>query len=175
MGFLPASILIGPAKSPRSRRCGKTMILKKAAKNDISPLNETSAGHPSGLLLDRDAFLDPLSIGSWTPSVDKCQTDSHVVIRVELPGIKASDISLSFKGENLRIQGIKREPIPNRKLLCYYCLERNYGKFDRTLHISWVVNPRQATARLEKGILTIELPKLKDRRGETVKIKIAGR
>ncbi len=149
------------------------MVLKKAAKNAKNPLPKASARHSSDLLLDRDDGLNPLSIGSWIPSVDKCQTESHVVIRVELPGVKASDIWLSIKGENLHIQGIKKEALPSRKPICYYCLERNYGKFDRTLHISWDVNPRQAHAHLDKGILTIELPKLKDRRGETVKIKIA--
>ncbi len=148
------------------------MVFKKAVKSKIP--REKLSKSPD-LLLDRDDFLDPLSIGSWTPPVDKCQTESHVVIRVELPGVKASDISISFKGENLRIQGVKREPVSSRKFLCYYCLERRYGRFDRTLQISWTVDPRQASAYLDKGILTIELPKLKDRRGETVSIKIAER
>ena len=148
------------------------MALKKAVKNAKSLLRKSSAGQASDLLLDRDDFLNPLAIGSWIPPVDKCQTESHVVIRVELPGVKSSDILVSFKGENLHIQGVKREPVPSRKLRCYFCLERSYGKFDRILHISWVVNPRQAKACLEKGILTIELPKLKEKRGEMVKIKI---
>jgi HSP20 family protein len=147
------------------------MALKRTTKDAKSPVQKLSGTSPD-LLLD-GGFLDPLSIGSWTPAVDKCQTDSHVVIRVELPGVKASDISISFIGEDLRIRGLKREPVSSRKLLCYYCLERRYGKFDRTLHISWTVDPRRASAYLEKGILTIELPKLKDRRGETVSIKIA--
>jgi HSP20 family protein len=147
------------------------MVFKKAVKLK-SPV-ENLSNKSSDLLLDRDDFLDPLSIGSWTPAVDKCQTESHVVIRVELPGVKPSDISISFRGENLRIQGVKREPVSSRKLLCYYCLERRYGKFDRTLRISWTVDPHRASAYLDKGILTIELPKLKERRGETVSIKIA--
>jgi HSP20 family protein len=147
------------------------MIFKRAVKSN-NPMEKLS-NKPSDLLLDSDDFLDPLSIGSWTPPVDKCQTESHVVVRVELPGVKSSDISISFRGESLRIQGVKRKPVSARKLLCYYCLERRYGKFDRTLHINWVVDPRQASAYLDKGMLTIELPKLKDRRGETVSIKIA--
>jgi HSP20 family protein len=147
------------------------MVLKKAVKSN--KILEKIPNRSSELLLDRDDFLNPLSIGSWTPPVDKCQTESHVVIRVELPGVKLSDISISFRVESLRIQGVKRAPVSSHKLLCYYCLERRYGKFDRTLHISWTVNPRQATAYLDKGILTIELPKLKDRRGETISIAIA--
>jgi HSP20 family protein len=150
---------------------GIEMVLKKA-KNAKSQIQESSVGRASALLLNRDDFLNPLSIGSWTPPVDKCQTESHVVIRVELPGVKSSDISVSFKGENLHIQGVKREPIASQKPRYYFCLERSYGKFHRILHIGWVVNSRQANARFEKGILTIELPKLKERRGEIVKIKI---
>ena len=138
------------------------MVLRKAVKSKNLDV-----------LLERDDFLNPLSIGSWTPPVDKYQTESHVVVRVELPGVKSSDISISFRGEKLRIQGVKREPAPSRKFLCYYCLERRYGRFDRTLHIRWVIDPRRANAYLDKGILTIELPKLKDRRGENVNIRIA--
>jgi HSP20 family protein len=146
------------------------MVFKKAVKSNSRMENLSK---PPDLLLDRNDFLNPLSIGSWTPPVDKYQTESHVVIRVELPGVKALDISISFRGENLRIQGVKREPVSSRKLLCYYCLERRYGKFDRTLHISWAIDPHQANAYLDNGILTIELPILKDRRGETVRIKLA--
>jgi HSP20 family protein len=149
---------------------GTLMALKKTIKDAKGPVQNLSSTS-SDLLLD-GGFLDPLSIGSWTPAVDKCQTDSHVVIRIELPGVKASDVSISFRGENLRIQGVKREPLHSKKLLCYYCLERRYGRFDRTLHISWTVDPRRASACFEKGILTIELPKLKDRRGDAVDIKI---
>jgi HSP20 family protein len=151
------------------------MAVKKAVKNANSLLQESPAGQASDLLLDRDDFLNPLSIGSWIPPVDKCQTESHVVVRVELPGVKSSDISVSFKDEILRIQGVKRELVSSRKLIHFFCLERSYGKFDRILHIGWVVNPRRAHARLEKGILTIELPKLKERRGKMVKIKIANK
>jgi HSP20 family protein len=94
------------------------------------------------------------------------------LVRAELPGVAPSDIALSFQGDSLRLQGIKREPVQSRKLLCYYCLERRYGRFDRQISIAWIVNPRRARAHLDKGILTIELPKLKNRRGEIVAIQI---
>jgi len=148
------------------------MVFKKAVRNSKNLIQKSSAGSHADLLMERDDLLNPLSIGSWTPPIDKCQTDSHVVIRAELPGVESSDVSVSFKGDTLRIHGVKREPISSRKLLCYFCLERSFGRFDRTLRVSWIVNPRQATAHLDKGILTIQMPKINDRRGEVVKIKI---
>ena len=124
------------------------------------------------LLLEGREFLNPFAVGLWTPPVDICQTASRILVRIELPGVDPSDISLSFQGENLRIKGIKREQRQSRKLLCYYCLERRYGKFDRQISIKGIVNPRQSRAYLHSGILTVELPKLKDRRGDAVEIQI---
>jgi HSP20 family protein len=133
---------------------------------------DISIPHPADLLLDRNDILDPFSVGSWTPQVDTCQTGNRILVRVELPGVDPTDISLSYQGENLRIRGIKRKPVQSRKLLCYYCLERRYGQIDRIIPIGWIVNPRRAHAYFDKGILTIELPRLKDRRGDIVEIKI---
>lgn len=124
-------------------------------------------------LMGGGRFLDPSAVGSWTPNVDICQTRrGRILVHVELPGVDSSDVSVSFQGENLRIQGIKREPAQSQKLLCYYCVERRYGKIDRTIHIGWVVNPKIARASMENGILTIILPKINDRRGNRVEIQI---
>jgi len=130
------------------------------------------AMQPSDFLLQGQEIFNPFAIGSWTPNVDICETESRILVRAELPGVNLADIALSFQGNSLRLQGIKRESVQSHKLLCYYCMERRYGKFDRYIGIDWIVNPRLARAHFDKGILTIELPKLKDRRGETVAIQV---
>jgi HSP20 family protein len=135
---------------------------------------EPSLSRSSDLLLHKKDFVDPFAVGAWTPNVDICQTENKVLVRMELPGVALSDINLSYQGDNLRLQGFKRES-PERDLLCYYCLERRYGRFDRHIAIGWVVDPRQARAYLNKGILTVEIPKISDRRGDAVKIPIKRR
>ena len=127
---------------------------------------------PERLLIDRDDILDPLSIGDWVPHVDICQTDRSIIIRVELPGVKARDISASLENNRLRLRGVKRKPMHPQKLIGYYCMERRYGRFDRTVPVESIVNPRAARASLECGILTIELPKLEDRRGKRIEINL---
>lgn len=123
-------------------------------------------------LLEAEKFFARLAVGTWNPNVDLCETRDSVTVRVELPGVEPADISLMIQGERLRVQGIKREPVSSSKLLCYYCLERGYGKFTREITIDWVVNAQKARAYLENGILTIDLPKIKDRRGSVFKIPI---
>jgi HSP20 family protein len=123
--------------------------------------------------VEAERFMDHLTVGSWTPNVDICETASAVHVRVELPGVDESDISLTIQDGILRVQGIKRETTTPDRFLCYYCLERRYGRFDRTIPVHWVVDAQKACAFLEAGVLTIELPKLEDRRGQVVQIPIA--
>jgi HSP20 family protein len=146
------------------------MMASKSFRDASQTMQETD--EVQDFLLEGKKFLDPFAVGSWTPNVDICQTHNRIVVQAELPGVDFSDVSVSFQGGNLRIQGIKREPVQSQKLLCYYCLERRYGKIDRTIPVGWVVNPKMARAHMENGILTVVLPKINDRRGDTVEIQI---
>jgi HSP20 family protein len=147
------------------------LMAYKAMRDSKRTVHGSSIAPPSDLLLQGQDFLDPPVVGSWTPQVDICETDNRVLVRAELPGVDSEDITVSFQRDSVRLQGFKREPT-HQKLLCYYCLERRYGRFDRHITIGRIVNPRLARAHLNRGILTIELPKLKDRRGEIVEIRI---
>jgi HSP20 family protein len=129
-------------------------------------------GIPDDLLFHTEGFLDRLSVGTWGPNIDLCETAGTVVVRVELPGVDPADVVLTMRDSVLRLQGIKREPAVSHKLLCYYCVERRYGKFTREIRIHSVVNPQRARAHLKDGILTIEMPKLAERRGKSLEIPI---
>ena len=147
-------------------------MASKSSRDAIQGTQETDEVHDSDFLLAGKKFLDPFAVGSWTPNVDICETRDRIVVEVELPGVEASDVSVSFQGGNLRIQGIKREPAQSQKLLCYYCLERRYGRIDRTIQIGGIVNPKLARAHMENGILTVAFPRINDRRGDAVEIQI---
>jgi HSP20 family protein len=133
---------------------------------------QTSLNHPAQLLMEAEAFLDSLTLGTWLPNVDLCETNELYTIRVELPGVDLEDISLTIQDAVVRVSGVKREPNISQKLLCYYCLERRYGKFLREINLERVVDARRATAQLDNGVLIVELPKLVDRRGRVLEIPI---
>ena len=144
----------------------------KSSRSPKRPARGSRLARPADLLLEGQDILSPFAVGTWPPPVDICETSSRVLVRVELPGVDPSEVSLSFQGESLRIQGVKREQGQTRKLLCYYCLERRYGRFDRRIAVKGIVNPRHSRAYFDKGLLTVEIPILKDRRGEVVEIPI---
>ena len=92
----------------------------KSAKDSKQSAHGSSPAQSNDLLLPRHDLGDPFAVGLWIPHVDICQTGKKIVVRAELPGVRASDISLTFQGNSLRIQGIKRKPPQSHKLLCYF-------------------------------------------------------
>ena len=114
----------------------------------------------------------PPAPGAWTPPVDLCEAEEMVVVRVELPGVRASEIKLGLTSTQLRIRGEKRKHVPRRRVLSHLCSERSYGHFNRVVPLRWTISVREARAELTNGVLIVHLPKLKDRRGAEFKIPI---
>lgn len=110
--------------------------------------------------------------GAWLPPVDLCEMEEEVVVHVELPGVKASDIKVGLTSEQLTVCGQKKKGAPRQHVLSHLCSERSYGPFSRTIPLRWTVSVREATAELRGGILTVRLPKLKDRRGAAFKVPV---
>jgi len=111
--------------------------------------------------------------GAWPPPVDVCESKLCVTVYVELPGVRADQVEVALAGSQLRVSGRKRKGAP-RGLISHLCSERNYGQFSRTIPLRWPVRADEATAELKDGLLTVRLPKLRERRGGEIKIAVTG-
>jgi HSP20 family protein len=114
----------------------------------------------------------PLASGTWAPPVDLCETELEISIRVELPGVTADQINIGLTNTKLRIWGEKKRRPNRRRIISYLCSERSFGKFGRIVPLRWTVCIRTATAEVNNGMLHIRLPKIEDRRGEEVLVKV---
>ncbi len=86
--------------------------------------------------------------------------DSRVVVRMEIPGMKRSDLDIEVMDDLLVVRGRKRmerETSHGR----YHVLECAYGSFERAIPLPARVDENRARARYRKGVLRIELPKQK--------------
>ncbi|HET8947326.1 MAG TPA: Hsp20/alpha crystallin family protein [Candidatus Polarisedimenticolia bacterium] len=110
--------------------------------------------------------------GEWLPSADVYETDRELVVKFEIPGVGASDVSMSVEGNRLIVRGEKRRPQNGHRSGRYHCMERGYGKFKRVVHISSPVNTREAQAILAEGVLEVIFPKVPNRRGGEMSIRI---
>ena len=114
----------------------------------------------------------PVAGAAWVPPVDLCETKNEITVRVELPGISASQIKIGLTNTHLRICGEKKKRASRRPVVSHLCSERSYGNFSRVLPLRWTINVGDATAELANGVLIIRLPKRKDRRGAEFRITI---
>jgi len=114
-----------------------------------------------------------MGAGYWSPSVDLCDAPDNVTVRVELPGVTADQINVSYSDNVLRISGEKREQDHAQRPVCYICMERSYGSFSRSLRIPFPVDVNNAVAKLTDGVLMIKLPKLEERRQREIKIEVS--
>lgn len=113
----------------------------------------------------------PHAHAGWMPPVDVCETCGEVVVRVELPGVRADAVKVSLTSSHLHVAGRKRKGA-QRGVTSHLCTERFYGEFERTVPLRWPVRAQEATAELRDGLLTVRLPKLKERRGGEFKISV---
>lgn len=97
------------------------------------------------------------------PSVNVHATDKEVVVAAEMPGLDRADLDLTIRGNTLIIRGNKREEREDSRGDLYLS-ERRYGSFLRTVPLPDDVDPERAEARVDKGVLTVRLPKLEARR-----------
>jgi HSP20 family protein len=123
-------------------------------------------------LLDLDA--NGAESGSWIPIADIVEGDDALVVTVELPGVAAKDLAISTHGGDVILTGEKARPqvgAPGRS----HVAERAYGRFRRVIDLAVPVNTHKAEAVLADGTLRIRFPKVPNRRGEEVAIKVATR
>jgi HSP20 family protein len=114
----------------------------------------------------------PVIAGAWAPAVDVCETPGAICIRIELPGVGASQIKIGLNSNKLRVYGEKKKKNPRQRIVSHLCSERNYGLFNRVVPLRWTISVKDATAELANGMLLINLPKIKDRRGSEFRVPI---
>lgn len=106
--------------------------------------------------------------------VDVFETEESFIVEAEIPGIEKNKITLEIADDSLIIKGIKRDMRDKHSKLYYYCMERDFGKFNRVVELPKACDSAKAVARVEDGLLLVEFPKIKERRGKSKKIDIEG-
>lgn len=108
---------------------------------------------------------------SWMPLVDMYETKDDLVLRVDLPGIREKDVSVSITGDWLTIRGERRVEDEQQGQQDLH-VERVYGKFERLVQLPVAVQADKVKATYRDGVLEITLPKADEVKPKEVKIDI---
>ena len=99
--------------------------------------------------------------------VEEVAEDNRYVIRAELPGLDPDeDIEVTVDGRNLTIQAERRQEDsgPSRS-------EFRYGSLTRLVRLPARVDPKDVTARYERGVLEVSVP-IRDVKPEGIRVPI---
>ena len=93
----------------------------------------------------------------WVPCTDVYITDSGLVIKVELAGMRSEHLEITVEGNRLRISGSR--PDGCRASKCsFIVMEINYGPFESVLELPPGYDLGQAKAAYLNGFLRIDVP-----------------
>jgi HSP20 family protein len=93
----------------------------------------------------------------WVPEVDILEQDKHLLVKVDLPGMKREDIEVGVEGDMLVIRGHRAEE-KEIKEENYYCAERATGEFYRSFTLPEGVDADTIQATYENGVLEVKVP-----------------
>jgi HSP20 family protein len=94
----------------------------------------------------------------WIPAMDLVETDDHLVLRGDLPGMSEDDIEIEIKDNVLTVSG-ERKAESEEKGEGYHRVERAFGSFSRSLTLPQGVDVDQVDAEFDKGVLEVKIPK----------------
>ncbi|MFA4903293.1 MAG: Hsp20/alpha crystallin family protein [Desulfobaccales bacterium] len=95
---------------------------------------------------------------SFRPAADFYETSQGLVLRLELAGVAAEDISLSLTAHELVVRG-RRRPPPPEGLRRFIRLEIGFGAFERRFTLPLPIDSEGVEAAYVDGILEVRLPR----------------
>jgi HSP20 family protein len=94
---------------------------------------------------------------SWVPNTDVYVSDSGLVIKVELAGMRREDLQLVVEGNRVKITGHRSDG--GRAPQCKFLLmEISYGSFETLIELPDGYDLSKACGAYQNGFLRIDVP-----------------
>ena len=120
------------------------------AKKTLKPVNveEKPDEKAAGEIFDQDGEL----------VVDVFETGAEFVVLAAIAGVQIKDLDISLEKDMMIIKGNRCDPHDNPEKKYFY-QECYWGPFSRKVILPENIDIDQADAQIDKGILTIKIPK----------------
>jgi len=114
--------------------------------------------------------LNATGAQTWVPTSDIYETEDHLKIHLDLPGMSRDNLDIQLTDNNtLTIRGERKfEEVDKAK---YHRVERFYGNFMRSFVLPSNVEAEKITATFKDGVLEIVLPKAESAKARKISIK----
>ena len=109
--------------------------------------------------------------GDIVPKMDLSEDDEVLTVKLDIPGVDEENIDVTLADNVLTVKGEKKSESEDKEK-DYHLVERRYGRFQRSLKLPYEVLSDKVTARYDKGVLTISMPKSEQLESKARKIPI---
>jgi len=116
-----------------------------------------------------DSVVRPMSdLGrSGGPPMDVYMEGDNYVIEMALPGLPPDSVNVTVLGNQVTVSGEYSSPPEGRQ---YLLQEQPRGRFQRTIVLPTEVDPNQAHAHHENGMVWLTLPKAENAKPHRIRI-----
>jgi HSP20 family protein len=106
----------------------------------------------------------------WAPAIESRVENGNIIVHADLPGIEAKDVSISVVGNQLTIEG-ERKQEEKKEEKDYFYRELSYGKFSRTMTLPEGIDANQVKASYKNGVLEITVPAPKQLESKKIQVE----
>jgi HSP20 family protein len=107
------------------------------------------------------------------PLTDLIDEETCYIVEAELPGVQSKDLDVEVTADTVKIKGELDPSSDEEELHSKYLIkERRRQVFNKEIIFPECVNPQEAEAKLEGGVLWIKVPKKEPETLEIVKIEV---
>jgi len=116
---------------------------------------------------------NPAMLPAFAPSLDMNETETAYEVKIDLPGIKATDVQVQVSDNVLTISGERKCEKTDGKKNCgkSHYVERFHGTFSRSILLPAAVKQDKIDAQFRDGVLAVTLPKAEEAKPCQIAIK----
>ena len=107
---------------------------------------------------------------AWAPALDISEQKDAYLVRVDLPGVEADDLEITFEDGLLTIQG-ERYFAEDSSEQRFHRVECRYGAFRRSITLPVHVIADGIEAWADNGVLQILVPKLEEATPKRIQVR----
>lgn len=108
---------------------------------------------------------------TWAPVVELQETDTHEILRVQVPGVEAKDLDVQVGQDAVSIAGEYRKEKTTEEGGFFHS-EFSHGHFQRIVPLPARIDNEAVKSELKNGVLTLTLPKLAGASQKLVKVDV---
>lgn len=128
-------------------------------------LKKTAAASPAS---SQGAAAEPVVL---TPLVDIMETAHEVIVIADLPGVNDQTVDIDLQGNNLTIRGNRDDKFGMNDANLARGEYRPEYRYERQFTIGEAIDTQAITAQMKDGVLSLNLPKLKELAPRRIEVK----